>query len=71
LERLEGAPGVEDVSLFGDRLHVVVDRPRRSEEVGDALEAGGFSPLELAAVTPSLEDVFIKVIRDADRRSGP
>jgi hypothetical protein len=71
MEHLEGSPGVEDVSLFGDRLHVVVDRPRRSEEVRNALEAGGFSPLDLEAETPSLEDVFIKVIRDADRRSGP
>ena len=70
LESLEDAPGVEDVSLFGDRLHVVVDRPQRSEEVREVLEAGGFSPLDLEAVAPSLEDVFIKVIRDADRRSG-
>ncbi|HSO22500.1 MAG TPA: ABC transporter ATP-binding protein [Chondromyces sp.] len=70
LESLEDAPGVEDVSLFGDRLHVVVDRPQRAAAVKDALDEGGFSPASLEAVAPSLEDVFLKVIRDADAPAG-
>ena len=70
MEHLEGSPGIEDVSLFGDRLHVVVDRPQRAAAVKAALDEGGFSPASLEAVAPSLEDVFLKVIRDADARAG-
>jgi len=69
LEELEGVDGVEEVSLFGDRLHVVVDRPERSDDVEATLTDGGFTPFEASAVTPSLEDVFIQVIRDAERKA--
>jgi len=69
LDRLEDAPGVEDVSLFGDRLHVVVVEPRRIDDVKTALTDGGFTPVEASAVTPSLEDVFIQVIRNAEREA--
>jgi ABC-2 type transport system ATP-binding protein len=70
MEQLEEVAGVEDVSLFGDRLHVVVDRPDRFGDVETGLDTGGFTPFEARAVTPSLEDVFIKVIRDADAGEG-
>ena len=70
LEAIEDVPGVEDVSLFGDRLHVVIDEPSRADDVESALRAGGFTPFDVSAVTPSLEDVFIKVIRDAERETA-
>ena len=66
LDTLETAEGIADVSMFGDRLHVVVDRPERSRDVESALDAAGHAPFEVTAVPPSLEDVFIKVIRDAE-----
>jgi ABC-2 type transport system ATP-binding protein len=66
MEELEDVEGIDDVSLFGDRLHVVVDRPARIDDVEAALDSGSFTPFQVEAVTPSLEDVFIKVIRDAD-----
>jgi ABC-2 type transport system ATP-binding protein len=65
MELLEGSPGIEDASVFGDRLHVVIDHPPRAHEVEKALAAAGFAPLAVEAVTPSLEDVFLKVIRNA------
>jgi ABC-2 type transport system ATP-binding protein len=65
MEHLQGTSGVEDASVFGDRLHVVIDRPSRARQVEKALEAGGFAPFRVKRVTPSLEDVFLKVIRDA------
>ncbi len=67
LEQLEEVPGVEEASLFGDRVHVVIDEPGRIDDVEAALRTGEFTPFEASAVTPSLEDVFIKVIRDAER----
>ena len=68
---LEGAPGVEDVSLFGDRVHVVVDSPGRAAAVAATLASAGQPPTAVEPGAPSLEDVFIKVIRDAGARSGP
>jgi len=70
LDRLEDVAGVEDAALFGDRLHVVIDEPGRIGDVETALETGGFTPFEVSPVTPSLEDVFIKVIRDAEREAS-
>jgi ABC-2 type transport system ATP-binding protein len=67
---LGGVDGVEDVSLFGELLHVVVDRPGRVPAVRDALERGEYGPFEITPVSPSLEDVFIRVIREADTGGG-
>ncbi|MCU0305309.1 MAG: ABC transporter ATP-binding protein [Thermoanaerobaculales bacterium] len=67
MARLGNEPGIEDVSLFGDRLHVVVDRPDRIAGVVSALELGGHAPFQVEPVAPSLEDVFVRVIRDAER----
>jgi len=64
---LEGLPGVLDAALFGDRLHAVVDAPGEAGSLIESqLAAAGFAPVEVRAVPPSLEDVFIKFIRDAE-----
>jgi ABC-2 type transport system ATP-binding protein len=68
MELVEGIDGVEDASLFGNRLHMVVEDPGRAQGLMKALESAGFDPSPVESVTPSLEDVFIKVIRDADRK---
>jgi ABC-2 type transport system ATP-binding protein len=60
LEQLEGAPGVRDVSVFGSRLHVVVDAAERDGAgVVARLEASGNAPASAEAIVPSLEDVFL------------
>jgi len=68
LEVLERAPGVAEEALFGELLHVVLDDPDRRDEVAATLTAAGFSPLEVRAIAPSLEDVFIHTIRGAEQR---
>jgi ABC-2 type transport system ATP-binding protein len=63
-KRLEGVPEVDDVSLFGTRLHV---RGRQEEEkTGDFLEGklrealAGIVPADdIRRVQPSLEDAFV------------
>lgn len=69
LELVEELDAVTDVALFGDRLHAVLDDPGRSEEVRSRMLDAGFGSVTLRTVSPSLEDVFIRVIRDA-RRDG-
>ena len=69
LEHLENLPGVIDAALFGNHLHAVVDRPELGRTIADQLDAAGFAPVELSPVSPSLEDVFIRSIREAEIES--
>jgi ABC-2 type transport system ATP-binding protein len=53
-------PAVHRVTLFGDRLHVIVESAERdAPEVQAALRRGGFTVSSLKAIVPSLEDIFI------------
>jgi len=70
LARLEELPGVSDAALFGDRLHAVVDDPARSRGIEASLAASGFAPVTTRPIAPSLEDVFIRAIREAGRESA-
>jgi ABC-2 type transport system ATP-binding protein len=63
---LEGLPGVVEAALFGDRLHVVCERPGLAPDLARALDDAGHGPAAVRPVPPSLEDVFIRVIRDAE-----
>jgi len=66
IARLDGVGGVSDAALFGDRLHVVVEDEALGDAVRGRLEDAGHGPVEARRVTPSLEDVFIRVIREAE-----
>jgi ABC-2 type transport system ATP-binding protein len=63
---LEAVPGVAGVQLFGDRLHVTVADPAASEEVRAALAAAGAPGAAIAAIEPTLEDVFLARIAAAE-----
>jgi ABC-2 type transport system ATP-binding protein len=55
-------PGVTSAQVFGDRLHVWIDRAdARAAEATlvTAARAAGVSPTSIRPVVPSLEDVFI------------
>jgi len=68
---LEGLPGVLEAALFGDRVHAVCERAGMATAVARTLEGAGHAPATVRPVPPSLEDVFIRVIRDADSGSRP
>jgi ABC-2 type transport system ATP-binding protein len=73
LELLEREPGVLEVSVFGTRLHVVVeDAQEGARRVTEALERAGLGPAHTERIVPSLEDVFIHCIEqeDAAHRAG-
>jgi ABC-2 type transport system ATP-binding protein len=67
---LEGIDGVSDTALFGDRLHVVVDGAAEVTAIRAKVEAAGHRPATVRAIDPSLEDVFIHVIRQAELGEG-
>ena len=62
-ERLEKEDWVREASLFGDRLHVVVDDPEEGRRrILALLEEDGNTPATAERIVPSLEDVFIHSI---------
>ena len=66
LEHIDDLPNIVDAALFGDHLHAVVSDPDTAPSVRQHLETRGFAPVTLRPVQPSLEDVFIRSIREAE-----
>lgn len=71
LEKLESSGLVRHAALFGDALHVVVENARdTSPAVKEYLVTEGFDVESLTAVIPSLEDVFVSLIEQEDRKDA-
>jgi ABC-2 type transport system ATP-binding protein len=70
--RLEGEPWALETSVFGTRLHVVVDDAEEGRRrILEALERDGNTPAAAERIVPSLEDVFIHTIeREEARRAA-
>jgi ABC-2 type transport system ATP-binding protein len=64
VEALRSAPGITDAAMFGRRLHVVVeDEERGRVRVREVLASAGHEARAVAPIRPSLEDVFVALIR--------
>jgi len=67
LELLQGAPFVYEATLFGNRLHAVVgDEAEGARQIAALLADAGRTPQSIQRIVPSLEDVFIHSIEEAD-----
>ncbi len=66
LTPLRGVPGVRDVTLFGERIHLLADQTLNAESILDVLH-GDRSEIELTQVPPTLEDVFVTLTRSAEQ----
>ncbi|MFI5340669.1 MAG: ATP-binding cassette domain-containing protein [Candidatus Methylomirabilales bacterium] len=65
-------PGVKEAQVFGDALHVVVADPEGAlPSLRAVLEAQGLPEAHIRPIIPSLEDVFVTLIRDQSRSSRP
>ena len=67
---LEQMPGVRDVALFGERLHVVLAEARFADGLAARVAQAGCENAAVRAIAPSLEDVFIHVIARAEGRAA-
>jgi ABC-2 type transport system ATP-binding protein len=64
---LSELPDVRRVAVFGDRLHLSVGSAERAaEEVTRVLREAGFEVRSARPIVPSLEDVFIGKVAEAD-----
>jgi ABC-2 type transport system ATP-binding protein len=66
----EGAPGVRETAVFGAGLHVTVEGPGAAGPLRAALEAAGCRVAGIEPIHPSLEDVFVSLVEEADRRAA-
>jgi ABC-2 type transport system ATP-binding protein len=68
---LERLPAIKEVALFGGGLHAVAREPAAAlQAVPAALAQAGLKLGRVERITPTLEDVFVSLIEERDRRSG-
>jgi len=63
---VENLPEVDDAALFGERIRATLDDRGLEPRLKVALESEGHGPVSVRSVAPTLEDVFIQVIRRAE-----
>lgn len=63
---VEALPGVERAQLFGERLHVTVTSEAAAAALPALLAAAGHKASSIAPIPPTLEDVFLARIADAE-----
>jgi ABC-type multidrug transport system ATPase subunit len=56
-------PWVQDVTIFGNALHLLVDASRDDAEIERELTQAAGSPVHVRPIDPSLEDVFVRLTR--------
>jgi ABC-2 type transport system ATP-binding protein len=72
LDKLTGRPGIASAQVFGDRLHIWIDRDDRDQaraELASAVQAAGVTATTVRPIVPSLEDVFIARLATASEAS--
>jgi ABC-2 type transport system ATP-binding protein len=65
-------PEIRDAALFGSGLHIVTpDAGGAMTAINTMLAAqGGLNDVTMETIMPSMEDVFISLIEEVDRRNG-
>jgi hypothetical protein len=69
-ELLRARSGVVNVESSGGELHLFVESGSSMDEIAAELDSQGFGPVESRAITPSLEDTFIALIRREDQAAA-
>jgi ABC-type multidrug transport system ATPase subunit len=59
--RTRSLPYVQEVTIFGNALHLLVDAGKSDEEIARDLEATAHAPVHVRPIAPSLEDVFVRL----------
>jgi len=71
MKALEGIEGVHEAAVFGGGLHVTVGDPATAiPRIRAVLAAAGIEVRRLEAIEPSMEDVFVAMIEQEERRAA-
>ena len=65
---LRAIPGVHDVQVFGDRLHIAAEPAPEQETLQRVLTRAGATLHTFRPVTPSMEDVFMYLQREREQQ---
>ncbi len=66
----DSLPGLRSMSVYGDRIHVTLDEGASIEALVAALKREGFEVERFRGITPSLEDVFIEMVKGRETTHG-
>jgi ABC-type multidrug transport system ATPase subunit len=67
LRALRTVAGVHEATIFGESVHLVVASSTPESTLREALPSELRAGAEIRAITPSLEDVFVAMTRNAER----
>jgi ABC-2 type transport system ATP-binding protein len=68
---LQADPAVRDVAVFGKNLHVLMpDQPDSVSHIRRVLSDAGLFVSHVEPIIPSLEDIFVALVEEADRNAG-
>ena len=69
LEVLDTAPGVKDVTIFGSALHLIAEDADAIPAIREYLTTRAVTVTSIEPIQPSLEDVFVALIEQADQQA--
>lgn len=70
--RTREVPGVLDIQTFGETLHLVVEEAQTAQDaVRSTLQRAGLHLLRLRPIAPTMEDVFMALLRQVAPPSSP
>jgi ABC-type multidrug transport system ATPase subunit len=61
--RARQLPYVDDVTIFGNALHILVDGSVPDARIGDDLSHEASAPVAIREIEPTLEDVFVRLTK--------
>jgi ABC-type multidrug transport system ATPase subunit len=70
LAYIRSQPWCQGATIFGQSVHALVPDARSDTEILAAVQGAGFPTAGLRDITPSLEDVFVKLTEDAAQARG-
>jgi ABC-2 type transport system ATP-binding protein len=72
LDALQHLPGIIEAAIFGDKLHVLLqDGTTRAEDLQTLLRQKGVEAGPPTPITPSLEDVFVRIVTHRPGKATP
>ena len=64
---LKEQPGVRSSGIFGDKVHVILDREEMKVQITGLLKERGIEVFSARRIPPSLEDVFISTLKNKEQ----
>lgn len=66
LQAVRRLPGVRSATVFGQSMHLLVERTLSETELSDVLRRAGIPSADIRPIAPSLEDVFVTLTERAN-----